>query len=774
MIWVDREVKKIKERSLHRAGRGEWVDDMKTPSGRIHVGSLRGVVIHDLVYKALAEQGVNAHFSYVFNNMDPMDGMPAYLDKNKWQKYMGFPLCKIPSPEPGFDNFAHYYASEFIQVFSSINCHPQIIWSIDLYRSGKMNVLIKLVLDNADKVREIYKKVAKTEKPADWFPYSPICQKCGKIGTTRVYKWDGQYVYYRCEPNMVEWAQGCGHEGKVEPVNENGKLPWKLDWPAHWKTIGITIESSGKDHMSAGGSYDLSSHICREILNYEAPDALGGYEWFTIGGRKMSSSKGIGTSAKEASQILPPDVFRFLLVRTPKDTHLDFNPEGETILNLFDDYDRCLNAYFAKLENNIPKSKQGEVMLDFARIAELSSVRPMPLARMLPPRFRTIVNLLKNKTDIADYFMKQKKAALTVEEKQMLDERIKYAKLYLSNHAINKNEKSDFQTTANQIKSLTELRDRVILLKNPTQENLQTIIFSVIKKTNISPQSFFQAFYQMLTGKDFGPKAADLILDLGIENVIGKLSGGQQSTNAGQDSKTNRLPNLNAPQIFSINSTVVQKYPSISVGIAMIKNVKINKNNSELTKKFDEFIHSQENLTTEILGTYPEVRSYRKLYKEMGIDWHSRRPSPEALLRRVAQKKNLYRINDCVDAYNLIVMKNRVSVGAFDLDKIKFPTILKFPKEGDEILLHGDKEPTKYKSTELAYFDQAGGYNIDFNYRDSQRSLITDETMNLLINVDGVYDISRDMVEKTLQESIDEIIKYCGGEVTNTGIVSAT
>ena len=53
MIWADREAKRLKERSLPL----EWVDDMKTPSGRIHVGSLRGVIVHDLIYKALKEIG---------------------------------------------------------------------------------------------------------------------------------------------------------------------------------------------------------------------------------------------------------------------------------------------------------------------------------------------------------------------------------------------------------------------------------------------------------------------------------------------------------------------------------------------------------------------------------------------------------------------------------------------------------------------------------------------------------------------------------------------
>lgn len=773
MIWVDREAKKIKERHLLQ----EWVDDMKTPSGRVHVGSLRGVLIHDLIYKALKEQGVNVRFSYVFNNMDQMDGLPTYLDKNVWGKYMGFPLYKIPSPEKGFDNFAQCYANEFIEVFNSINCHPEIIWSLDLYRSGKMNQVIKTFLDNAEKVREIYKNITHAERSPNWFPYNPICQKCGKIGTTNVYKWDGTYVHYRCEPHMVEWANGCGYEGEVEPINENGKLPWRPDWPAHWKAIGVTIESSGKDHMSSGGSYDMALHFCREILKTEPPDAMGGYEWFTIGGRKMSSSKGIGTSAKDASQILPPEVFRFLLVRTPIRTHLDFDPYGETIPNLFDDYDRCMNAYFLQLENKVPEGKPGEVIQDFARIIKLSEVRPHAKKRILLPRFRTIVNLLKNKTkNIEEFFIQQKKAPLGREEKEILGERLDYAKIYLNTYARDETQSSTVHPlNENQKKFLKELKQQIEKVNNLSNENVQKTIFSILKENNFKPKEVFQGFYRVLTGKDFGPKAADLIIQLGSTKVAEMinlaLSGNKQA-----ETKTTEkylFPNLTDTGIFSISEEVKKQYPSITIGIAIINDVKIEKTNIEFNAKIQEFVQSQSELTNEIIGSYPEIQSYRNLYKLMGIDWHSRRPSPEALLRRIALKKSLYQINSCVDAYNLVVMKNRISSGAFDLDQIKFPTFLRHPKEGENILLLGDKKPTQYKPTELAYFDQVGGYNIDFNYRDAQRTAVTEKTKNILINIDGVFDITREMVEKTLQETIEIITKYCEGKLENAGVVTA-
>jgi len=779
MIWADREAKRIKEKHLvyPERSRREWADDMKTPSGRVHVGSLRGVIVHDLIYKALKDIGVDTKFSYVFNDMDPMDGMPSYLDKNKWGKHMGEPLYKIPSPESGFKSYADYFAQEFISVFNSINCKPQIIWSSELHKAGKMNDVIKLVLDKADVIRDIYKKVVKKERGQDWYPYNPICEKCGKVGTTKVFKWDGKYVYYRCERSMVEWAEGCDYEGYVEPINENGKLVWKLDWPAHWKVIGITIESSGKDHMSSGGSYDMGVQFCKEVFNTTAPDALGGYEWFTIGGRKMSSSKGIGSSAKEVSQILPSELLRFLLVRTPIKTHLDFDPIGDTIPNLFDDYDRCLNDYFLKLENNLPKDKAGEVAADFARIIELSEVNPLPKTRIYVPRFRTIVNLLKtNKDNLEKFFESQKKSSLSVIEKQVLEERIKYAKIYLKKYSQAKVDFNLIKTfVPNEIQRsfLLQSFNRLKSLKNKDDKNeIQKVVFDLIKEVGIKPKEAFEVIYQSLIGKPFGPKIGELIINLGFDKALSLLSSDKTDSKLITPSEK-LFPDFTDKKIFSIDPEVAKKYPSINIGIAIIKDIKIKKTDPELTKEIDAFLAQQSHLSNEVISSYPEVVTYRKLYKEMGIDWHSRRPSPEALLRRISQKKNLYQINTCVDAYNLIVMKNRVSVGAFNYDKFHFPTIMRFPKDGEEILLLGDREPTKFKPKELAYFDEEGGYNIDFNYRDAQRTAVTEDTKNILLNIDGIFDIGREKVEKSLQESIDIILKYCGGHVVSAGIISA-
>lgn len=526
MIWVDREAQTIKKNATHNHA---WVDDMKTPSGRIHVGALRGVVIHDLLYKSLLENGLDTKTSYVFNDLDQMDAIPSYLKGDEWKQYGGVPLCNIPSPEEGYANYAEYFAKEFIATFEAINCHPQIIWSSELYRTGKMNDVVKMALDRADRVRDIYSSVSKSKRKDDWLPIQPICEKCGKMGTTYAYAWDGKKIKYRCD-QTTKWATACGHTGSMSPFDGKAKLHWKADWPAYWKVIGVTVEWSGKDHMSEGGSYDVSSRISKEVYDYDAPYAKG-YEWFTVGGKKMSSSKGIGTSAKEVSSILPPELLRFLLVRTPMERHLDFDPFGDTIPNLFDEYDRCLNAFFDKREGITTAGKQGQVNADFARIIELSIVRPLPDNRIFLPRFRTVANLLKQKQDIKEFFETQKGNDLTPEELEILEERAVFAEVYIKNyagedtaHEFLEEAPEDLQLTDAQTLFLKTLGNNLSRSRAKGRDQVQDVVFASLKEHDLKPRDVFSAFYQILIGRDAGPKAADLILEFGIRNVVERIN----------------------------------------------------------------------------------------------------------------------------------------------------------------------------------------------------------------------------------------------------------
>jgi DNA/RNA-binding domain of Phe-tRNA-synthetase-like protein len=119
----------------------------------------------------------------------------------------------------------------------------------------------------------------------------------------------------------------------------------------------------------------------------------------------------------------------------------------------------------------------------------------------------------------------------------------------------------------------------------------------------------------------------------------------------------------------------------------------------------------------------------------------------------------------------MAVLESHISVGAFDFDRIAFPTVLRFAKTGEKILLLGDTDPVSYKESELAYFDSTGGYNIDFNFRDSQRTAVTLDTHNIYLNAEGIFDITPYEVERTLRSACENIIRFCGGTITDFGMV---
>lgn len=508
MFWADRIAQELKNKA-------QLVDDGKTPSGLIHVGSLRGVITHDLIFKALLEAGNKACFTYIFDSLDPLDSLPVYLDQAKYKEYRGKPLFTIPSPDDKEQNFAHYYAQDFQNVFNKLGVNPDILWSHELYKTGELNKQIKLALDNHKKIQDIYEKVSGSQKrELGWLPFQPICESCGKIGTTLTQKWDGKEVEYSCKPDLVEWAQGCGYQGKVSPYDGGGKLPWKVEWPAKWAALGITVEGEGKDHRSAGGSREVADAISKEVFNYPPPYDVR-YEFFLYGGRKMSTSKGVGASAREVVSVLPAAVLRFLMSRTRPIQTLDFDPTGETIPRLFDEYDRAARAYYG---NGDP---------DLARTFELSQIHPQS-SKQAPftVRFSLLTQWLQMpNVDELKEAEKLKGVSLTEPEKGFIEERIKYAKIWLNRYASEEFKFSVSEKLPDSINELTE--EQKSLLQKISQnldrdwqpEDFQNQIYTWGKELNLNSSETFEAIYVSLLGKKHGPKAAWLILHLDKEFV---------------------------------------------------------------------------------------------------------------------------------------------------------------------------------------------------------------------------------------------------------------
>ena len=181
--WADEIARSVSGRQV--------INDSKTPSGTVHVGSLRGVVLHDAVRRAVAEHGLDVEFRYGVEDLDPMDSQ-ALLTPDAIEKYMGVPLSHVPAPDGSpHPNYARHFATLFLETFAELGIHPHLYWMSEQYGSGAMDPYISKALDKADVILDIYRTVSTVEHPEGWLPVSVICENCGKIGTTRAGDWNG-------------------------------------------------------------------------------------------------------------------------------------------------------------------------------------------------------------------------------------------------------------------------------------------------------------------------------------------------------------------------------------------------------------------------------------------------------------------------------------------------------------------------------------------------------------------------------------------------------
>ncbi|MFT3769019.1 MAG: lysine--tRNA ligase [Minicystis sp.] len=506
------------------------INDSKTPSGRVHVGALKGVILHDAVFRALKARDIPVRYLYGVDDYDPLDEIPKGQDEH-FVQYLGQPLCNVPPP-PGSKatDMAEHFITEFFDVFDEIGVEVERYRMRDQYRSGKMNDSIDRILAKADVVRQVYKDVSGSEKSEKWHPFQVICQVCKRLGTTEVVAYDGKEVEYFCRPNLVKWAKGCGHHGKMSPFDGGGKLPWKLEWPAKWRSFGVTIEGAGKDHTTKGGARDVSG-ACLTAVFGETPPLNIPYEFFLSKGKKMSSSKGVGTWARDMADFLAPEVLRYLILRTQPQSPVDFPLEAdpknplrsvlaeEFVVKLFNDFDCLKKRVFSD-----PKIRDDEKEL--YRLCEIHREEDF-----FEASFQLVLTFVQMPhVDLFAEMEKRKGAPLTDAEKAHLDRRAKSARFWLTNFAREEEKTTLQETLPASAEALSQTQRAFLHLLGDAvkdaewkEDVLQARVFDTARRTPIAQGQAFQAVYRVFLDKVQGPPAGALMAVLPKDFVLKRL-----------------------------------------------------------------------------------------------------------------------------------------------------------------------------------------------------------------------------------------------------------
>lgn len=515
MHWADVIARKLKETGgPHRIATGI------TPSGHIHVGNMREILTGDLVYRASREIGVDSTLYYFADDFDPLRKVYPFLPP-EYSEHVGRPLSEIPSPEGGGKTYAQHFLEPFLRSVEELGIHPVVLLSSESYRNGSYAQATSILLDSRDMVREILNRVSGRELPQDWFPYNPKCPSCGRIDSTRAYEWSPPYVLFRCT---------CGHQGKADTRTDDGKLPWRLDWPARWYWLGVTCEPFGKDHAAAGGSYDTSSEIARTVLGYTPPIPVV-YEWIQLKGKgAMSSSSGVVVSGVDMLRMTPPEVLRFLIARNQPGKHIDMDP-GLGILNLVDEYDRYEENFYGDERSDDPDDMKRTYLLSM--VGEPGDRKKM--GRLLNVPYRHLVTLTQLVSEMDDLVSMIRRTEGIEELDEASLDRLVHRKacvdFWLERFGP---DEVKFRLYDDPPKEEIEKLDDVQLSAlEAMYEDFQCIswepgsihntIYEGSRSRGIDPKVTFKAFYRILLGRDKGPRLGFFLSTMEKEEVQRKL-----------------------------------------------------------------------------------------------------------------------------------------------------------------------------------------------------------------------------------------------------------
>lgn len=218
---------------------------------------------------------------------------------------------------------------------------------------------------------------------------------------------------------------------------------------------------------------------------------------------------------------------------------------------------------------------------------------------------------------------------------------------------------------------------------------------------------------------------------------------------------------------FIADASFWELFPQAQLGVVLVKGMD---NSGEVSHEIKSLL-SKSNREAEkflVKGKFnenPAVAVWRSAYQQFKTK-KGARCSIEALLKRVEKENHVSSINPLVDIYNSASLQFGLPCGAEDSDRFEGDLVLGITGGGDEFYPIGESENSPTLEGELCYRDDRGAVCRCFNWRDGERTMITEETKNAFLIMESV-DPSR---ENDLKEAIaflsQEIQKHLGAEVS--------
>ena len=219
-----------------------------------------------------------------------------------------------------------------------------------------------------------------------------------------------------------------------------------------------------------------------------------------------------------------------------------------------------------------------------------------------------------------------------------------------------------------------------------------------------------------------------------------------------------------------ITDTIFDEFPELVLDVVILHNIDNSQNRSEIT----EMLRQAEAALPGKFGStpvieHPYIAAWREAYRKFGAKPKDYPSSVENLTRRVLNGATIGHINNLVSLYNTISLRHILPVGGEDLDKIVGDVQLtRASNDEPAVLLLGEKEARAPHAGEIIYKDEVGAICRRWNWKEADRTKLTQETQNAFLVIETLPPVTRETVETAIHELADLIKQFCGGTVSTT------
>jgi lysyl-tRNA synthetase class 1 len=503
-----------------------------SPSGVAHLGNVNEVMRGYFVAEVLRERGHEVRQVFTSDDKDPLRKLPRKLanadgeivglgevDAGALGRNLGKPYTAIPDPFGERESYAAHFAALLRSDAERLGVPVEMVSNTELYAEGAFDDAVRTVLSDLDGVRETL-GTYQDKVDDEYVPFNPVCSACGTVTeTVTAVDLDAETVEYVCTDLEVggDVIEGCGHEGTA--TFREGKLPWRLEWPAQWDALDVDFEPFGKDH--AEGSWPSGVDLARAVFGVEPPVPMV-YEWFTLGGEALSSSAGNVITVPEIVEVLEPEVVRYFFALHPKRAR---DLDVERIDQLVDRFDRFERAYFGEVDDpDLTRFAERAYPFVVGRVDDPPAEKPV----RLPYTFAAVLGMVDDPA-----FREQ----LARDEGHIPDdapERVVEAALARVEKARNWAERTgneydyrlqtelpDVEFDDDVAAALGDLADFVAA--GHDGEAIQGEMYETARDHGVEVADFFEAGYRLFFDDTQGPRLGEFLGELEREYVVNRL-----------------------------------------------------------------------------------------------------------------------------------------------------------------------------------------------------------------------------------------------------------